>query len=244
MTLTALLMSVGVGAFGDVEGPAKATPVAIVGTVVDAGRRRPAAGAGVFFSTRGAGGGWGEVVARTETDARGRFRLEVPGAAGRRARAGHALGVSAGLAGRHALDRPARRCRPDGLSDLVLDEPARAEFLVRGPDGRPVAGARIQPRVLDRDFFSVPDGLAERIEAQTVTDDRGRAVLTAFFPEEISTVIVVAPGLGRQQFGFSRRGDEPETKTIDLMPVGRVEGRIVADASQFPRRRRLMVISG
>ncbi len=124
----------------------------------------------------------------------------------------------------------------------MLDAPSRAEFVVRGPDGRPVAGARIQPRALDREFFAVPDGLAERIEAQTVTDDHGRAVLAEFFPDEISTIFVSAPGLGRQQFGFGLRGGSQEARTIDLMPVGRVEGRIVADDPEIARNHRLTVM--
>jgi protocatechuate 3,4-dioxygenase beta subunit len=130
---------------------------------------------------------------------------------------------------------------PDWPISMVLDEPARAEFLIRGPDGRTVAGARIQPRVLNRDPFGVPDGLAERIEAQAVSDEHGRAVLTAFFPEEISTLFVSAPGLGRQYFGFGFRHGQQEARTIELRPVGRVEGQIVADDPEIGRDRRLLV---
>ena len=241
MMITALLVSVGVGTYAFVDGPDKAPPVVIVGTVVDAGRQ-PAAGAGVSFSIRDAGTFWGGVVAQTETDRQGRFRLEVPGAPGGGPEPGILWAYRPGslVAARRILRET---LPPDWPVAMVLDEPARAVFLVRGPDGRPVAGARIQPRVLDREFFAVPDGLAERIEAQTVTDDSGRAVLSAFFPEEIDTVIVAAPDLGRQQFGFSRGGDKHETKTIDLMPVGRLEGRIVAEETQLPRRPRLAVIA-
>jgi hypothetical protein len=81
MTITVLLMLLGIGPCAFVEGPSKAPPVVIAGTVVDA-NRQPASGAGVYFSSRDAGSGWGGVVARTETDARGRFRLEVPGRPG------------------------------------------------------------------------------------------------------------------------------------------------------------------
>ncbi len=86
---------------------------------------------------------------------------------------------------------------------MVLDEPARAEFAIRGPDGRPVAGAGIRIQAIIRESYgSVPEGLAERIEARTVTNADGRAVLTAFFPEEIYAVFISAPGLGRQYCGL------------------------------------------
>ena len=125
---------------------------------------------------------------------------------------------------------------------MVLDHPARAEILVRGPDGRPVAGARIQPRALHHEPFVVPDGLAERIEAQTLTNARGRAVLTAFFPEEVSTVFVSAPGLGRQYFSLDLIDGNLEARTASLVPVGRVEGRVVSDDPEIAGNRKLGVL--
>ncbi len=154
MTIAAFLVSVVIGAFTFAEGPAKRPPVPIAGTVVDADRR-PAAGAGVYFSVRGGvGGGWGKVVARTEADVQGRFRLEVPGAEGGGPTAGILWAYRPGaLVATYRVDR--QTLPPDWPIAMVLDHPARAGFLVRGPDGRPVAGARhpapgARPRVLRR----------------------------------------------------------------------------------------------
>ncbi len=233
MMIAALLVSVGIGLCTFAEGPAQRPPVPIAGTVVDADRR-PAASAGVYFSVRRWGGDFGEVVARTESDAQGRFRLEVPGWPGGGPWAGILWAYRPGaLVATYSVSR--ETLPPDSPVSMVLDHPARAEFLVRGLDGRPVAGARIQPRSLNRDFLSVPDGLAERIEAQAVTDDRGRAVLTAFFAEEVSSFYVSAPGLGWQHFSFGFRGEKQDLRTIDLAPVGRVEGQIVADDPEIVR---------
>jgi hypothetical protein len=242
MTLTSLLLLVGLGPL--VEDPANpnAAPVPITGTVVDADRQ-PAAGVGVYYSTREAGNAWGGVVAQTVTDAQGRFRLEVPAPAARRNFL-PACALWAYRPGSLVASRPVTRetLPPDLPITLVLDPPARSKFLIRGPDGRPVAGARIQPRVLHREFLAVPDGLAERVADQTVTDPDGRAVLSVFFPEEISTVFVTAPGLGSQQFGFNNDNGTLETRTIQLRPVGRIEGRIVSDDVEIVRSRKLEVV--
>ncbi len=241
MTLASLLLLVGLGTFiEDPENP-KAAPVPITGTVVNADRQ-PAAGTGVYYSSLEAGNDWGRVVAQTMTDAQGRFRLEVPPPPARR----DFLPVGALWAyrpGSLVASRPVTRetLPPDLPITLVLDPPARAKFLIRGPDGRPVAGARIQPRVLHRDFLAVPDGLAERIADHTITDSDGRAVLSVFFSEEIRTVFVTAPGLGSQQFGSNHDDDTLKTQAITLRPVGRVEGRIVSDDAEIVRSRKLSV---
>lgn len=242
MTLAVLgvAVAVGLGAPDNPAETARPAPLLIVGTVLDPDRR-PAEGVEVLYSTHRPGVGWGRVVARTKTDAEGRYHLKVAGPPVA-TEPGRLWAYRRGnlVASRPiTVDIPAR-AQP---LELVLDPPARAVFVVRGPNGQPVAGARIQPRVLQRDFSSVPDGLAEEIEAQAVTDASGRAAITAFFPEEIAAAIVAAPGLGRQQFSFRSGalsvGQGP--KLIDLSPVGRVEGRIVAEAGQSPLARHLQI---
>ncbi len=242
MTLAVLgvALVVGLGAPDNPAEPARPAPFLLVGTVLDPDRR-PAPDVEILYSTRRPGVGWGRVAARTRTDAQGRYHLKFAGPPAA-PEPGMLWAYRPGnlVASRPiTVDIPARG-QP---LDLVLDVSARAVFVVRGPNGQPVAGARIQPRVLQRDFGSVPDGLAEEIEAHAVTDASGRAVITAFFAEEIATAIVSAPGLGRQQFSF-RFGAMPAgqgPKLIDLSPVGRVEGRVIADAGQAPLARRLGV---
>lgn len=242
MVLTALVVSVGIGACALAEGPARPPAVPIAGTVVDA-ERRPTGGVDVVFShLEGACVVGGEVVARAETDAQGRFRLEVPGASGGGPEPGVLWAYRPGsLVASYRVNR--ETLPPDWPVAMVLDHPARAEFLVRGPDGRPVAGARVHPRGLRGEPYSVPAGLSDQIADRTVTDARGRAVLTAFFPEEVSTVFVSAPGLGRQYFALGNQGGVREARTIDLVPVGRVEGRIVADDPALARHRKLMAVT-
>src|SRR5262249_7442795 len=81
MRLAALLISVGIATCAFVEGLAKAPPVLILGTFVDADGH-PTGSIGADFSDFNGRSGCGEIVGRTETDAQGRFRLEVPVAAG------------------------------------------------------------------------------------------------------------------------------------------------------------------
>ena len=131
---------------------------------------------------------------------------------------------------------------PDVPVRLAIGPPAGTTFSVRGPDGKPVAGARIRPRVLNRGLLSTPDGLAERIEAETVTDAEGRAVLAAFLPEEVSTVFVTAAALGTQQFGFGHRNVESGTKVINLLPVGHLKGRIAGESPELIRNQPLSVV--
>ena len=171
-------------------------------------------------------------------DPKGRFQLEVPHAREGRLDVGWgtALGVSSGLAHHLLTVRPG--ALPPGLPvRLVVGPPALSRFEVRGPDGQPIAGATITPRVLNRQYASVPDGLAELIAAETRTDEQGRAVLTAVFPEEISTIIVTAPGLGSQQFGFGHRDVTSETKVVRLSPAGHVKGRLTGPAEAVSGRK-------
>ena len=119
--------------------------------------------------------------------------------------------------------------------------PARP-FEVFGPDGKAVAGAMIEPRVLARNYSQVPDRLASLIGAETVTDARGRAVMTAFFPDEITAIRVTAEGYGQQEFSFGPERFDNETKVVRLRPVGGLKGRVVGDPDAM-RRRPLSVAS-
>ena len=57
-----------------------------------------------------------------------------------------------------------RGALPPGLPlRLVVGPPARALFEVHDPDGKPAAGVRIEPTVLDRHNALVPDRLAALI---------------------------------------------------------------------------------
>ncbi len=212
--------------------------VPLSGLVLDSDGR-PAADVAVFASTRGGTPRWGQVVAQARTDAEGRFRIDLPAAeSNRSASYSHADTLWAYRPGRLLASLPISRdsISPDVTVKLVLGPPSITTFIVRDPDGKPVAGAMVEPRVLFRNFQSVPDGLAGRIAAATITDARGRATLSALLPEEISTVIVAAKGYGTQQFGVDSGGSKLGGRVLDLLPVGRLDGRIVGDPALIGRR--------
>jgi RNA polymerase sigma factor (sigma-70 family) len=199
------------------------------GKVVD-DQGKPLPEVSVYSSARDQGVTWGRITSEARTDTEGRFRLNVP-SAGRNLRRLYPAAIWAYAPGRLVAIQPIARnlLFEDVPVRLVLDRPARTTIDVRGPDHKPIAGATVAPRVLIRGALAVPDGLSERIDDDTVTDGHGRAVMSAFWPEELSTIFVSAPGLGRQQFSFGTRDLGVGTKRVDLEPVGRVEGRVAGD---------------
>jgi hypothetical protein len=112
---------------------------------------------------------------------------------------------------------------------LVLESPSVASFLVAGPDGRPIEGARILPVRVARQVSEVPDAVARLASATTGRD--GRVILQAFHPEEILEVRVVADGFGEQLRIFGSPGGMGEvgTRSITLTRTGKVSGRVVAE---------------
>ncbi len=216
--------------------------VPVTGTILLQGGT-PADGARVFVSMFDHAYSHGLVRSETRADAHGRFSLEIPPV--EVAMAGW-LGTGTLWAyrpGSLVASIPIYRgALPPGLPQrLVLGPTARAVFEVRGPDGKPAVGARIEPRALNSHHASVPDDLASIIGADTVTDARGRAVMTAFYPEEIVSVRVVSATYGRQEFRFAFQELIPEPRVLSLHPVGRLKGRLVGDRDAV-RRRPLSVI--
>ncbi|WP_435007318.1 hypothetical protein P12x_004645 [Tundrisphaera lichenicola] len=136
--------------------------------------------------------------------------------------------------------------RADGTGQpvrLVMGSPARTEFLVVGPDGRPVPNARILPWRLSRDNLAVPGILAERSRA--TTDPDGRAILEAFRPEEVVVVRVEADGYGTQVRRFQDPDGQAESgiKDIILNAPGKVTGRVVGDDPEAVSGLEVRVIS-
>ncbi len=204
----------------------------------------PAKGTRVFYSTLDHGLSYGEVRATTDVDARGRFSLDIPPV-----EAPMPGWVGTGVLwafrpGSLVASMPVYRgALPEGLPQrLVVGPPARARFEVRCPDGTPAVGARIEPRVLNRNNSSVPDGLAALIGADTLTSARGRAVMNAFFLEEIETIRVTFEKFGQQDFSFGSEELTSDTRVVTLQPVGRLKGRLVGEPDAI--RRRSLNVSG
>jgi hypothetical protein len=204
----------------------------------------PARGARVFVSVIEHAYGHGQLRAQASADPQGWFSLDFP----------PVVVASPGWVGTGTLwaYRPGSRVAflpvyrgalAPGLSQrLVLGPPARAVFEVRGPDGKPVADARIEPRRLSSHDANVPDELASIIGTSTITDARGRAIMTAFDPEEIESVIVLSTSHGRQQFQFAFQELVPEPRVLTLRPVGRLAGRLVGERGAI-RHQPLQIVS-
>ncbi len=167
----------------------------------------PARGVRMFFSTRDDGYSNGRVRAELTVDDRGRFTMDIPTVASPWIGFVGTGTLWAYHPGSLVATVPIYQgALPPGLPlRLVIGPPARALFEVHDPHGKPVAGAMIEPRALDRHHAILPDPLSSLIGADTVTDPHGRAVMTAFFPEEIRAISVAAEGYGRQEFCFGFR---------------------------------------
>jgi RNA polymerase sigma factor (sigma-70 family) len=191
----------------------------------------PARGARVFVSVIEHAYGHAQLRAQASADPQGRFSLDFP----------PVIVATAGWVGTGSLwaYRPGSRVAflpvyrgalPPGLPQrLVLGPPARAVFEVRGPDGKPVADARIEPRGLNSHYTNVPDELASIIGTSTITDAHGRAIMTAFDPEEIASVLVMSATYGRQDFHLAFQELVAEPRVLTLRPAGRLAGRLVGD---------------
>ncbi len=197
----------------------------VVGLVVGPDGR-PAAGAEVIA----AGGSWDDEapapLGRTSADAEGRFSLRLEADPEGRDRPTVWAYRPGFVAASAPIDRDAAAGSP---VRLALGAPAHAGFTVAGPERRPVAGARIIPRRLARGDLDVPEALG-RLAGPT-TDGEGRAVVTAFRPEELVGVRVESAGYGVQLRDFRGRDGQADVgdKPVELTATGRVVGRVVAE---------------
>jgi protocatechuate 3,4-dioxygenase beta subunit len=213
-----------------------ALPVTVSGTVTGAnGRPVPAANL-VLAETILPLGAWPEVFDRGRSDEAGRFRLPLPSEPAERYGARKLLALWAHRPGLRVACRTVPRDWPaDGEPlRLVIGSPQQLTVRVLGPDGTPVEGARITAaRVLDR---PVPAVLADAVASPTDRD--GRAVLTAFAPDELDVVSISASAFGTQRLTLPRP-DAAGLRTLRLAAAGRLEGRVTADD---PRAVRGLVI--
>ncbi len=119
-----------------------------------------------------------------------------------------------------------------GSVQLKLGGPVHTAVRVVGPDGKPVAGARVTPvsvrvtgGVLPRSTFSPPDSLADLLAATTDADGKGQ--IQGCRAEDIEAVWVEAAGFGLQgsELGPAVGG----VRAITLKPAGRLTGRVQVD---------------
>jgi hypothetical protein len=166
------------------------------------------------------------VLARGTTDGDGRFSIERPASlAGENAwravrlwvtRPGDRLSVVSYKGPLPAASEPVR---------VVLPRQGKVEYHVQGPDGQPVAGARVRVTRIAPASVEPPEVLAPRLEATTSAD--GTATIDAVCGEQVSEVEVEADGLGIQPRFFSPPLAGP--RRLTLRRAGSLEGRFVCE---------------
>jgi protocatechuate 3,4-dioxygenase beta subunit len=159
----------------------------------------------------------------TRTDAAGCFRLEVPAEFTARSDP-VALAVWAVHGdGAVAVEHLPRVLRSDDPPLRLNIGPAvQTELALAGPDGQPIAEARVVPtRVME---MPVRHALGRRFAG--MSDRQGRFALLGLSRGAVGEVRVETPRMGIQRIALAGNG----TTTIALAPVGQVAGRLIAPA--------------
>ncbi len=224
-------------AMAELPASADVAPVPVAGVVVDASGR-PAQNAEVWLTRavrsederRSAGAlSWhafirndeSTVAVRSRTDEQGRFRIEVSAAIAARSDP-IALAVWA-FHGEEAVTirRLPRALRADDPPDrLPLGTATRSKWEIHGPDGQPIASARVRPAEVRE--IPLPEALARQLEV--TTDPEGRCTLPGLPRDAIGALRVQSPASGIQHVAVSGN----TSTTLTLAQVGRVAGRLVA----------------
>lgn len=118
---------------------------------------------------------------------------------------------------------------------LALDPAGRRTITLRDADGRPIAGARLAPRLISAQPGSgdamIPDELADRLEVTTGPD--GRAELTCLMPTTLLFALRVAlPSVGEQVLRLPEAQTRSEAIALELKPAGRLAGRVVFEGDR------------
>ena len=139
-----------------------------------------------------------------------------------------AYAPEAGLAGQAF---PPSALPAAGSVQLKLCGPEHTAVRVVGPDGKPVAGARVSPAtvrvaggVRPRSTFPPPDSLADLLAATTDADGKGQ--MQGCRAEDVEAVWVEAAGFGRQ--GSELHPGAGGAQLITLKAAGRLSGRLQA----------------
>ena len=111
---------------------------------------------------------------------------------------------------------------------ISLSKAPSARVRVVGPDGEPIAGARVRPRDVRRK--RLPAVLADRLAA--TTDAQGQATIPGIESADLDTIEVVAEAFG-VQWAAGHRTAGSEVATVTLAPVGRVVGQVAADSPKI-----------
>ena len=220
--------------------PQAPRPAKVVnGKVVD-DQGRPIPGAEVWLPFHF--GGADDRTIHAVTDAGGRFSLPISEETLNKERSrprapsvwSFAKGRSIGTAGAY------RVLVGDDATDLVvrLGPATDTAFTVIGPDGRPVAGARVEPYYVlapNNAYEVPPKGMLPSLSLASLGRARLRPPPRHGAESGLARSRSPTEAFGRQLLRLTDKADEPAERTIRLRPVGRVEGRIVASRSELAR---------
>jgi hypothetical protein len=218
-----------VGAVVDTTGkPLAGADVWLASGLPPSGERPLIGGVLWMQSSRPSLGESNAALKHTRTDQEGQFRVELP-AEIVRSQEPLAVGLWAHVAGARTASRRLRWALPAPAAPirLVVEKSTQAGFRLLGPDGAPVADARIAASAVEG--MVVPGELAEKV-AGTVGPD-GAAALPDFAPGAIRWVRVDSPKFGTQLIRTLGARTTPAS-AFRLEPVGRVSGRVVAESDQ------------
>jgi hypothetical protein len=220
--------------------------LSVAGRVVDEAGQ-PIAGADVWLPLAYEPPPGGGRTAHATSDADGRFTLTFPAEWERRPGDPNLHTTVWAFAPGRAAGAAYRVKGAGDASDVVvtLEPPARVQVAVIGPDGAPLAGARVAPasiRVAERSIDYLPPELRHLTSA--VTDEHGRAVLMAVpAGNRLHQVEVVSESFGPQQFAVRTLSDDASIgmHTLHVREVGKVEGRIIADRPEWARNANIRI---
>ncbi len=203
-------------------------PPPIAGEVVDDQGKPVADVPVVFYVFPSVSGKEYQAEARAVTDAAGQFRMNLP-STGRMFITGInflAYQPGSAITAKSYYPQPYR---------LVMRKPEPRTIRVEGPDGQPIAGARITPRVFD--VFSgataeIPESMAAPLAVITGPD--GRAMINYLAArDQLVAARVVAEAIGTQDFLLVERPGRSSVEpviTIRLKKTSRLTGQIVDGA--------------
>ncbi len=201
----------------------------IAGEVVDDQGKPVADVPVVFYVPPSVSGKEYQAEAQARTDAGGQFRMNLP-SFGRMF-----VGGINFLAYRPGSAITAKSYYPRRYR-LVMRKPEPRTIRIEGPDGQPIAGARITPRIFD--VFSgataeIPESMAAPLAVITGPD--GRATINYLAArDQLVAVRVAAEPIGTQDFLLVERPGQSSVEpviAIRLKKTGRLTGRVVDGAS-------------
>lgn len=229
------LASAGVPALASVvEETDETTPLeTFKGRVIDE-EGKPVAGAELWMPLRVAHGREGRRMVHGASGDDGRFVLRYPAAWVKPGDYRPERTLWAFSPGRLLGSADVLEARSDLTKEVAvtLGPPVDTSFTVVGPDKKPVAGALVEP--WSYGHGGLPSEVLPRVGGRT--DDEGRIKLPALRRRSLRSVRVTTEALGIQCFEIPKPpldGDEPEERTLQLAPTGRIEARLLAERPEL-----------